>query len=383
MRKWRRVYASLCVAVATTVVLSALSRDVRSTLMPFYNETQKTSLLFDDSSDRVGHFDGLFSDARAYQNIEESNQHRQKYEAKCADESSTQEEIVEILGSWYRPSLDGEVATQQSKLPVEPCRFTFLDFGANVGDSMGKLVDAGIPPCSKKGILAPRIDLEHGFLQPLQKGKGFRKLITWIRTQMEEVSRQLSGPVQPENYCYFGIEGNPIFTNHLNRLQQRLMLTSPRPLRRVHFFTETVGAAKDETTVLFLDTVNEKENFWGSSTLSGHRDVQSSLLSGNDKREVSVQGFTLTRLLHETVKMMPGAHVMVKMDIEGAEYALLNEAFDSGALCNTTARAVRVDIIVEVHGEVSENRSYMNRYPISTRSHILSVDLNRKKLTRR
>jgi hypothetical protein len=71
------------------------------------------------------------------------------------------------------------------------------------------------------------------------------------------------------------------------------------------------------------------------------------------------------------------------MDIEGAEYALLNEAFDSGALCNTTARAVRVDIIVEVHGEVSENRSYMNRYPISTRSHILSLDLNREKRTRR
>jgi hypothetical protein len=36
---------------------------------------------------------------------------------------------------------------------------------------------------------------------------------------------------------------------------------------------------------------------------------------------------------------------------------LLNEAFDSGALCNTTARAVRVDIIVEVHGETLIGRN--------------------------
>jgi hypothetical protein len=40
---------------------------------------------------------------------------------------------------------------------------------------------------------------------------------------------------------------------------------------------------------------------------------------------------------------------MVKLGIEGVEYALLNEAYDTGILCDYVAEAVRVDLLVETH----------------------------------
>jgi hypothetical protein len=43
---------------------------------------------------------------------------------------------------------------------------------------------------------------------------------------------------------------------------------------------------------------------------------------------------------------------MIKFDIEGGEFAIVNEAFDSGVLRNMTRRAVRIDMIIEVHGKV-------------------------------
>lgn len=45
---------------------------------------------------------------------------------------------------------------------------------------------------------------------------------------------------------------------------------------------------------------------------------------------------------------------MIKMDIEGAEYKLLNEAYDSNALCECAQHGVRVDLRVEIHPKVSE-----------------------------
>ena len=46
---------------------------------------------------------------------------------------------------------------------------------------------------------------------------------------------------------------------------------------------------------------------------------------------------------------------MIKMDIEGAEYKLLNEAYDSNALCECAQHGVRIDLRVEIHPKVSQS----------------------------
>lgn len=130
------------------------------------------------------------------------------------------------------------------------------------------------------------------------------------------------------------------------------MRSSPRPVRLAHFWTSTVAAGSNGPAILYLDTRNVEKNFWGSSILASHTDVQASAASSGNLVETPVEGKTLTTILQETVIGVPGSHVIIKMDVEGAEYAVLNEAFDSGILCNLTDAAVRVDILAELHQRV-------------------------------
>ena len=126
---------------------------------------------------------------------------------------------------------------------------------------------------------------------------------------------------ETEDSCYYQVGRNPHFTALLKTTEGNVMSMRPRPVRYFHFLTETVGTNRDGPTQLFLDTVNPKENFWGLSVMDTHRDVLASRKTG-----VPVMGVTLTSMLQKAVK--PGGHVIVKIDIEGAEYLLLEEAID-------------------------------------------------------
>jgi hypothetical protein len=162
------------------------------------------------------------------------------------------------------------------------------------------------------------------------------------------------GERHPEEYCYYGVEGNPHFTQRLQALEERMNNATPRLLQRAHFLTETVGAGHDGPTVLYLDTINTKQNFWGSSLLAGHRDVQRSAnAKGHGEAsqvvQAPVQGITLSSLLQQAVLKQAGAHVLIKMDIEGGEYYVLEEAFQSGELCAYAQSGVQIHLIVETH----------------------------------
>lgn len=154
---------------------------------------------------------------------------------------------------------------------------------------------------------------------------------------------------QPEEYCYVGVEGNPLFTAQLQELEARVMGSTPQPIRSAHFYTETVAAGLDAPTVLYLDTVNPQHNFWGSSILATHNAAKKSAIQNNNvAMQAPVTGLTLSTLLKRAVRQEPGAHVLIKLDIEGGEYPVMNEAIDT--LCNYTRAGVRVDMILETHG---------------------------------
>ena len=139
------------------------------------------------------------------------------------------------------------------------------------------------------------------------------------------------------------MERNPHFTDLLKTTEDNVMSMRPRPFRYVHLLTETVGTNCDSPAQLFLDTVNPKENFSGSSVMDTHRDVQASHKTG-----VAVMGVTRTSMLQKAVK--PGEHVIVKIDIEGAEYLLLEEVIESSILCVMVQKqGVSIHMMMELH----------------------------------
>lgn len=107
----------------------------------------------------------------------------------------------------------------------------------------------------------------------------------------------------PEDYCYYGVEGNPVFTGRLQALERRVMDLRPRPLRHAHFLTGSVGAGEDGPAKLWLDTVNAKENYWGSSVFKGHQDVRKSAAETNSTETYAdVEGYTVGRLMRMTLE---------------------------------------------------------------------------------
>ena len=226
--------------------------------------------------------------------------------------------------------------------PLKKCKYVFIDFGANVGDTLRKFIDSYIPqfPGGKQRML----DVYNGRI-PLDKQYGGRRmdnkwgLHRWIQQVMDSMKDKR---VYPEDYCYYGIEGNPAFTQMLALQELSVNTMNPRPVRYAHFLTEHVGTSKDGMTTLFLDTVNKKDNFWGSSIMDSHQDVKKSGGAG-----APVMGITLTTLLEKVVE--PGGHAMIKIDIEGGEYPLLEEAVNSTIFCKLKEQGVRVDLLNEFH----------------------------------
>jgi hypothetical protein len=276
------------------------------------------------------------------------------------------------------------------------CKFSFIDLGANVGDSLGKLIDAGMPQC-QHGDDFGRSDepyrysfsVAHCALQrvvaargdDVEEGESEKEsmLTNWVRDKVADFQRTHSSSsrtsstsnhpratARPEQYCYVGVEGNPRFETVLRTVEQCVTHASPRPLRAVHMYTQTVATGEgDGPTVLYLDTVNAKNNYFGSSLLSTHTDVRSSARNHDGTPQTAkVQGITLSSLIKDTVPFAAGSHVMVKIDIEGAEYALLNEAYDSGLLCECAQHGVRIDVRVEIHPKVCGTTRSWNPYNV-------------------
>ena len=182
---------------------------------------------------------------------------------------------------------------------------------------------------------------------------------------------------RPEAYCFYGIEGNPAFTRRLRGLEYLVMSThhmggynpglidiqsSLRPLRHLHFFTETVASSKNGPTELYLDSVSS--GAVGSSLLKSHKYAN---IGG---KTATVQGRTLTWLLenvldgfgrtgHNNNTYQSSGHLILKVDIEGGEYDVLKQLTQSDMLCEYTKNN-RVDVAVEFHKWVIEDKKASN-----------------------
>jgi len=108
------------------------------------------------------------------------------------------------------------------------------------------------------------------------------------------------------DYQAYLVEANPRFSHDLDE-------AVAHSKGKVHAFASSAAYMCEAKTSFYLDTKNTQHNFWGSSMSKSHPDAQKSGLS-----KVTVPTVNLMRLLYE--ETIPEDYVIVKMDIEGAEW---------------------------------------------------------------
>ena len=85
---------------------------------------------------------------------------------------------------------------------------------------------------------------------------------------------------------------------------------------KVNIFPSTVVDVRDGTRTFFLDTVNTAKEFWGSSIYANHPDAIRSKSNGTELSAINISRWLLMNTL-------PRDFVVVKMDVEGAEYEII------------------------------------------------------------
>mmetsp|Transcript_56799 Transcript_56799/g.124569 ORF Transcript_56799/g.124569 Transcript_56799/m.124569 type:complete len:262 (+) Transcript_56799:120-905(+) len=105
------------------------------------------------------------------------------------------------------------------------------------------------------------------------------------------------------------VEANPRFAPKLEAIAKQFP-------GQVHVFTTTAAYMCEAQTQFFLDTQNHEHNYWGSSMYNKHPDVVKS-----GKTAVNVQTKNVIRTVMES--STPADWVMLKMDIEGAEWDIV------------------------------------------------------------
>lgn len=198
--------------------------------------------------------------------------------------------LVCLLILHYQPrygSESGPLATTNSKNNGVK-RNVFFDFGANEGDSLRSFT-------SDDGAMG---------------GEG------------------LTGMGKLGKWDLWGFEANPVFTKQLKQLEQHLSsikTADGENQYRVFMRTESAITTQNGRVTFFLDTVNERANYWGSSLLAQHRDVMAS-----GKKGVTVDGYAISELILS--KYSKDDYIVVKMDVEGSEFDLLVDMMKTGAM---------------------------------------------------
>mmetsp|Transcript_35439 Transcript_35439/g.63761 ORF Transcript_35439/g.63761 Transcript_35439/m.63761 type:complete len:296 (-) Transcript_35439:100-987(-) len=126
------------------------------------------------------------------------------------------------------------------------------------------------------------------------------------------------------------VEANPKFDQALKAE------ASKYPYGYVAAMTSTAAYSCEGKTSFFVDTVNTAENNWGSSMSENHVDVVAS-----GKVQVTVPTMNINRLLYE--QTIPADRVILKMDIEGAEWDIVP------CLANSPSASLIDIFLLEVH----------------------------------
>jgi len=146
----------------------------------------------------------------------------------------------------------------------------------------------------------------------------------WLSNQFGDISACPSG-----RYEAHLVEANPRFAQPLKTLQDQNSAV-------VHSHAPTAAYMCNGETSFFIDNVNHDNNYWGSSMSPNHQDV---VRSGH--QQVTVPTVNVIQLVAENT--IPQDYVVVKMDIEGAEWDILP------CLAHSPAASLIDKLLIEVH----------------------------------
>jgi len=262
----------------------------------------------------------LFGDEPADKNTAQAMDRRTEFNTRLACDKLPQENTT-VHSQWFAPP---ELSTTRQgrpvAAPIHPCTYSYLDVGAGNGESLGWFIDAGIPTCQDGTKQAHynttdgTVTLQLSTVVPNEPTQ-VNPVTAWAyRVMMEAGHQTKTRKLEPEEYCYYGTEGNSMYRETLHQLGTLVLNSNPRPVRQVHFMTDPADTAT-----------------------------------------------SLTQLLQDTAKDSVGNHVMVRL--HGAHaFAVLNEAFDSGILCAYASKAVRIDVLVQQQDVNQDNDNDAQRF---------------------
>jgi len=115
---------------------------------------------------------------------------------------------------------------------------------------------------------------------------------------------------KPSDCELFLFEASPVHTPSLLKLLQK------RKDVKITLFASTAATTENGPITFYLDTINPDNHYWGASLLDNVADVVKS-----GKVNITVQGMNIAHWLLNNFSI--DDYVIVKVDIEGAEYFVL------------------------------------------------------------
>jgi FkbM family methyltransferase len=201
---------------------------------------------------------------------------------------------------------------KENKFKTNKKRYAFFDLGTNNGDSVKFFIDK-IDRTDKDSYL-----------------KGY-------------------GAIDNKKWEIYAVEANPFFNEILGDVKKY----SEDKGHKFNLFTETAAWTKNEKLTFWLDTVNAKRNYYGSSLLKIHPHV---IKSGY--KNVSVQGIDISELLKQYNE---NDEVVLKIDIEGSEYDIFLHLIKEGTLSLVDIIAVEFHRIIK-DTPTNELEQFFNAY---------------------
>jgi FkbM family methyltransferase len=133
-------------------------------------------------------------------------------------------------------------------------------------------------------------------------------------------------------------EANPHFNSALVKAKERYSAMG----MNINIFPSTVVDVRDGTRTFFLDTINDANDFWGSSVYANHPDAIGSKSNGTELSSINISRWLLMNTL-------PRDFVVVKMDIEGAEYEIIPHMAEMGV------SLVMDYLLIEWHSKIPQD----------------------------
>ena len=199
------------------------------------------------------------------------------------------------------------------------CRHVFLDVGANIGIQTRKLYEPD--------AYVRKDGSEH------EKSHNF----SWVAAFQSAFDDR-------RRVCSFAFEANERHTTRLKSLQA----CYKRQGYRAHFFTETAAADKNGNLSFYRDPVFASKQEWAASLMkhgkSGHKMPRRTVAA------VDLAAWIRYHILQRRIPRGEGEpRILMKLDIEAAEFQVLPRMLELGAFCNDDSSRRMHLVVLEWH----------------------------------